>query len=120
MYGWGTGYIWSASGTDPTNDGDDDYDVDWRVWRGGLPHVPPELLVFESPPPPDADINVYPDPNAPWGKNLTCPNTPTKHASSIQLWWPAGPIFQLAGDVICHITYKAVEIPNCVEDYQQG
>ena len=95
-YVGGTGYSRSSTVKDLTNDDDDNYDVKRLFRQGGLPHVPPELLVFESPPPPDADINVYPDPNAPWGKTIICPNTPAKCASSIQVWYLAGLISWIA------------------------
>ena len=57
-----------------------------------FPPLLPEFTVFESPPTPCVDIDFEPDPNDPLDDSLMCPNTPTKHASSIQVWWPAGPI----------------------------
>ena len=48
------------------------------------------------PPPPGAYIDVQTDLHAPWDDSLMCPNTPTKHDYSIQVWWPVGPMCQLA------------------------
>ena len=72
------------------NDGDKDHDKFSK-----LSPAPPKFPVLESPLPPGADINIQPDPNAPQGDSLMCHNTPTKHASLSQVWWPDGPMRQL-------------------------
>ena len=56
-----------------------------------LTPVPTKFKTFESPPTPGVNIDIQPDPNTPWDDSLMCTNTPTKRASSIQVWCPVGP-----------------------------
>ena len=61
-----------------------------------LTPVPKKYQYLKPPPTSGEDINVQLDPNSPWDNSLMCPNTPTKPASSIQVWWLTGTICCLA------------------------
>ena len=83
-----------SASTEVDADGDDGNEDNNKFSE--LPPVPPNLPVFESPPPPGEDIHVDSDPNVPWDDILMCLNTPTKCASSSEVWWPTGPMRRLA------------------------